>query len=370
MDHIKKLDVYIQNTKIGTLAMYKKYLAAFQYSDAWITDGYALDPIHLPLENKVFIPNYEPFQGLFGAFNDSLPDGWGRLLIDRMLKKHHMSIDEMNPLDLLSIIGNSGKGALEYKPVNNLTDDSHKSNLDKLAKQALKIFDTNSTETIDEVFNIGVSSGGARPKALVKIDNEDWIVKFPCSLDPKEIAQMEFDYCNCAKKCGIEIPEIRLLPSKNFGQFFSTKRFDRTNTLKIHMISLSTLLNINYRIPALDYNTILKLTWNLTKDINDVKEMFKRMCFNVFAHNRDDHSNNFNFLYIDNKWKPSPAYDLTYSNSLNGEHATTINGEGKNPTLEDIVSVAKNCSLNIKWAKENALEIEQIVHEELINYLK
>lgn len=370
MEHINKLDVYISEAKVGTLALYKKYLAAFQYTEQWIAQGFSIDPIHLPLNNKLYIPDFDPFDGLFGVFFDSLPDGWGRLLIDRMLKKHSASINEMNPLDLLAIIGNNGKGSLEYRPANNLTSNSAKIELDKLAQQALTIFEKNNTNSLDEIFKAGVSSGGARPKALIKIDNEDWIVKFPCSLDPKNIAQMEFDYCKCAKDCEINIPEIKLIPSRKFGQFFATKRFDRKDNTKIHMLSLSTLLNTSYRIPALDYNTILQLTWNLTKDISDVKEMYKRMCFNVFAHNRDDHSNNFNFLFIDGKWQPSPAYDLTFSNSLNGEHATTINGEGINPSITDILKVAENCSLPKKWSEATALAIQKAVNKKLNKYIK
>ena len=85
------------------------------------------------------------------------------------------------------------------------------------------------------------------------------------------------------------------------------------------------------------------------------------MCFNVFAHNRDDHSKNFSYLYDDNKkeWHLSPAYDLTYSSSFNGEHATTINGEGKNPDLDDILAVAKNIGFKEKSAKDIALDIQE-----------
>ena len=64
-----------------------------------------------------------------------------------------------------------------------------------------------------------------------------------------------------------------------------------------------------------------------------MREMFRRMCFNVFAHNRDDHSKNFTYLYDDEKdrWSLSPAYDLTYSNTYYGEHTTTVDGNGRNP---------------------------------------
>ena len=95
------------------------------------------------------------------------------------------------------------------------------------------------------------------------------------------------------------------------------------------------------------------------------------MCFNVYAHNRDDHSKNFTYLYDENeiRWKLSPAYDLTYSNSLGGEHATTVNGNGVNPQLEDILAVAKRSGLNMSMAKRIALDTKDCVNEMLKEYI-
>ena len=126
------------------------------------------------------------------------------------------------------------------------------------------------------------------------------------------------------------------------------------------MVSISGLLETSHRLPNLDYNLLMKLTLELTRNYEDIEQLFRLMCFNVFAHNRDDHSKNFSYLYDDNKkeWHLSPAYDLTYSSSLNGEHATTINGEGKNPSLDDILAVAKNIGLSEKSAKNIALDIQ------------
>ena len=105
----------------------------------------------------------------------------------------------------------------------------------------------------------------------------------------------------------------------------------------------------------------MKLTLELTRNYQDIEQMFRLMCFNVFAYNRDDHSKNFSFLFDDAKkeWHLSPAYDLTYSFSFNGEHATTINGEGKNPNLEDILAIAKNIGLKKNFAKDIALDIQK-----------
>lgn len=373
MKHIEKLDIYFGAKQVGTLALYKNLTVVFEYSDAWLQNGFSIDPINLPLSNKLYFSKLHPFDGLFGVFNDSLPDGWGLLLLTRMLKKHRMSFEELNPLDKLSIIGNSGMGALEYKPNQNFSNNNSLKTIEEIALDSIKIFETETFENLDDVFIFAGSSGGARPKALIKIDNEDWIVKFPCSMDTKDIALQEYAYCKCAEKCEIEIPEVKLLSSKNFGNFFAIKRFDRKHKKnsfeKIHKISASSILNVSHRIPAIDYNNLFDATWVITKNIDEVKKVFKLMCFNVFAHNRDDHSNNFSFIFDDNCWHFAPAYDLTFSNSLNGEHATTINGEGKNPGLDNILEVAKNFSLNTRWAKDTALSIKNIVKKDLQKWI-
>lgn len=92
------------------------------------------------------------------------------------------------------------------------------------------------------------------------------------------------------------------------------------------------------------------------------------MCFNVFAHNRDDHSNNFAYLCDGGKWRLSPAYDLTYSGSMGGEHATTVAGEGRNPSVRDILSVARKAGIGMSAARQTAERIEQTVHERLSGY--
>ena len=131
------------------------------------------------------------------------------------------------------------------------------------------------------------------------------------------------------------------------------------------MISASALLETSHRIPNLDYNILMQLTLHLTQDYEEVEKLYRLMCFNVFAHNRDDHSKNFSFLYDEGKWSLSPAYDLTYSNSIGGEHATTVAGNGLNPGMEELLSVAKQIGINEKWAKNTAQEIRETVNNEL-----
>lgn len=361
MDNYRYLKVFYNDILVGTLAKTPERVVAFEYDSDWLSNGFSISPFSLPLIKKVFIPKYEPFGGLFSVFNDSLPDGWGRLLVDRLFLKNKINPAEIDNLNRLAVVQESGMGALTYKPEHRFEAENSIADYDILAQECSKILESQNSDNLDELFQLGGSSGGARPKILISIDNEDWIIKFPSSSDPKNIGEKEYQYSLCAKDCGINMTETRLFPSKICSGYFGIKRFDRKNGKKVHMVSASGLLETSHRLPNLDYNTLMKLTLELTRNYQDIEQLFKLMCFNVFAHNRDDHSKNFSFLYDDTKkeWHLSPAYDLTYSYSFNGEHATTINGEGKNPTLDDILAVAKNIGLKEKFAKDIASDIQE-----------
>ena len=377
MNKIKSLQVFYNEKKVGTLALMKNNIVAFEYDSNWITNGFSISPFSLPLKKQVFIPRIDPFDGLYGVFSDSLPDGWGRLLVDRMLNSQNINPREISQIDRLAIVGETGMGALSYKPEYNLLEDKdYQEDYDNLALSCKKILNTEYSADLDNLFRLGGSSGGARPKILTKIDNEDWIIKFPSSLDDSNIGKLEYLYSVCAKKCKIDIPETKLFPSKISSGYFGIKRFDRkklsTGAIrKLHMISVSGLLETSHRIPNLDYNDLMQLTLNLTKSFEEVEKLFRLMCFNVFSHNRDDHSKNFSFIYNEdlNKWELSPAYDLTYSYSINGEHATTINGNGVNPGLNDILKVAEKIGLDKKKAEKIAIEIKEIVKKDLEIFL-
>ena len=361
MDNYKYLKVFYNDILVGTLAKTPDRVVAFEYDLDWLNNGFSISPFSLPLIKKVFIPKYDPFGGLFGVFNDSLPDGWGRLLVDRLFLKNKINPAEIDNLNRLAVVQESGMGALTYKPEHRFESKNNIADYDILAQECSKILESQNSENLDELFKLGGSSGGARPKILTSINNEDWIIKFPSSSDPKNIGEKEYQYSLYAKDCGINMTETRLFPSKICSGYLGIKRFDRKNGKKVHMVSVSGLLETSHRLPNLDYNTLMKLTLELTRNYQDIEQLFRLMCFNVFAHNRDDHSKNFSFLFDDTKkeWHLSPAYDLTYSFSFNGEHATTINGEGKNPTLNDILAVAKNIGLKEKLAKDITSDIQE-----------
>lgn len=285
-------------------------------------------------------------------------------------------MDLITVLDRLAIVGSSGMGALEYRPEMSIAPKTDEDNLDELAEQCRSILNTEYSDKLDELFYLGGSSGGARPKILTEIDGTDWIIKFPAHVDSKDAGKMEYDYSVCAKACGIPMPETKLFLSKNYKGYFGVTRFDRSDEdgkkKKRHMLTAAALLELDYTQPSLDYNSLMKLTKILTgNNTSDMEGMFRIMCFNVFAHNRDDHSKNFSFLYDEeeNQWHLSPAYDLTYSSTYYGEHTTTVDGNGKNPGEKELLSVGRKAGMKEADCMKIIHLIRGCVNEMLEEYI-
>jgi serine/threonine-protein kinase HipA len=340
--------VFLHGKTVGRLAITPDNLCAFEYDSGYLANGKSISPFFLPLKPGVFIARRTPFSGNFGIFNDSLPDGWGNLLLDRYLISQKISPSRLSVLDRLSLVGSSGMGALEYIPDNSFTFNEGNYDLNYLATEAEKVSNQKDSGTsIDTLFKFGGSSGGARPKVLLNINGEDWLIKFRSSLDPLNIGQIEYEYSLLARDCGIEMPETRLFE----GKYFGVRRFDREGDEKIHMLSAAGLLNADYRIPCLDYEGLMTACFRLTGDIGEVYRLYRLMVFNVLIKNRDDHARNFSFLLKNGKWRLSPAYDLLPDNGFNGFHTTTVASNG-DPEQKDILRVAESLKLNRNKAKE------------------
>lgn len=363
---IKKLNVMYNGKLVGYLLETNDGRIAFQYDDEWIQHGFSISPFSLPLTNKVFINTKQTFDGLYGVFNDSLPDGWGELLVRRMLVKKGINPDSLSPIQKLTIISNNALGALTYEPNNPIENETIVDiNLDEIAKDANAILNDDNTNNLDQIYMLGGSSGGARPKAHINIDNEEWIVKFPCYMDSKNIGKQEYTANKLAKKCGINVNDFKLFPSKICSGYFGVKRFDRKdNNKRVHMISLSALLETTHRIPNLDYTHLFQVIQNICPNKDEIYEAYRRMCFNVLYKNRDDHGKNFSFIYDENikGYRLSPAYDLT-STPNKFEHEMTVNGNGL-PTEKDLLDIAHKFKLslstcaNIISAIKNILKIK------------
>ena len=321
----------------------------FKYSTDFIKTGLAISPFHLPLSDTIYTASLQPFEGLFGVFSDSLPDGWGRLLLDRTLAAQGILMQDISPLQRLSYVGSRGMGALLYRPeIETSFQEDFQIELDAIAAEMTVVLQGESSFAIDELYEMGGSSGGARPKILVgynpKKDHlihgieplpngyEHWLIKFPSSNDRSDIAQIEYAYYKMALAAGIEMHHSRLFETQSGKMFFGTKRFDRTESGRFHMHSAAGMLNDNFRYSTMDYGNLMDATFRLERDVIGHEKILRIAAFNVFSNNRDDHSKNISYL-MDSAgiWKLAPAYDLTYSNSSHGMHSTTIAREGQNP---------------------------------------
>ena len=370
LSHIDRVRVLMGGQQVGTLAMTATRVLAFQYCPEWLRDGFSISPLSLPLSGEVFVADPDPLDGVFGVFDDSLPDGWGRLLVDRTLKARHIDPRSIGPLARLSIVGSSGMGALEYEPETRLAPSSAVANLDSIAEECARLLESEYTGDLDALFTLGGSSGGARPKILTSVDGDEWIIKFASSMDPQSIGADEYRIAQLAGRCGIDIPETRLFPSRRCEGYFGIRRFDRVHdgsrVRKIHMVSAGALLETSHRIPNLDYETLMRLTWRMTDSEKDVERLYRLMCFNVFIGNRDDHSKNFSYVYDEGEraWHLSPAYDLTQNSGAYGEHATTVNGKGRGISLDDLVVVGVEAGIARSVATSVACDMRELIASE------
>ena len=378
MEHVKKIIVSIQFSKneieLGELVSEGRDIY-FKYYTAFITKGIEISPIKLKLNTGINKADARPFDGLFGVFADSLPDGWGKLLLDRALTAKGIDISNMTMLDRLAFVGSKGMGALIYKP--EIDDGIHKQfefELDNIAKATHQIISGTSIEILDELYILGGSSGGARPKILVgynpktqhiigaekdlPIGYEHWIIKFPSSSDKADIANIEYAYYKMAIDAGIEMSACKLFKGKSGQEYFGTKRFDRIGNNRLHMLSAAGMMHDNFRLSNLDYGNVMDCAFLLERDVRAYEKVLRIAAFNVFAHNRDDHSKNISFLMDENgNWKVSPAYDLTFSSSGHGMHSTMVSGESANPTKQHLMELAnyfkiKNASAIIDQVQE------------------
>lgn len=356
------LDFGTEIIPVGRLAL-RDHIVYFEYLPLFIPKGLEISPIRLPLKPGVVSFESAPFEGLPGVFSDSLPDGWGRLLFDRILRSQNVLPSDITPLDRLAHVGFDGMGALIYEPDFSPSDNQVKIDLDNLADHAEQVLSGNSEEVLQELLALNGSSAGARPKALIDVDVlrenishgakepveglEPWLVKFSNSQDGLDAGAIEYIYALMAKEADVSMPEVHLFPSSKGRGYFSVKRFDRDGVKRYHMHTVAGILHSNFRTTSLDYEDLLTLTWGLTKDVREVEKMYRLAVFNVLAHNRDDHAKNFSFVMDENgQWKNSPAYDLTFSNGPGGEQSTTVMGEGRKPEEKQLVKLGLGTGLS------------------------
>jgi len=354
--------------QIGRLASVERGKIYFEYSP--ILRGLRISPLRLP--PKPGLMTFDPmlFEGLPGVFYDSLPDGWGRLLLDRLARSKGVASNQLTALDRLAYVGRSGMGALVYEPDLSSDKPSNILDIDDLALKTEQVLRGSAEDVLEELVALNGSSAGARPKAMININPTDsriiygetdktfkgyvpWLVKFPNTQDGPDAGAIEYVYSLMAKEAGVFMSETRLFPAKNGPGYFTTRRFDRKESeggmTRLHVHTAGGLLHSDFRTPSLDYEDLLALTEIMTRDMREVEKMYRHAVFNVMSHNRDDHAKNFSFVMdFKGEWKLSPAYDITFSSGPGGQQSTTVLGEGKDPSSEHLKALGKKANLDDK----------------------
>ena len=370
MKPIDRLIVKLRDRVVGTLSLTPDdKLCAFEYDRGWFAYGFSISPLELPLRQGLFVAKPNPFHGDFGIFEDSLPDGYGRYLLHKALKREGINDSSLSALDRLSIVGSGGMGALTYHPETHIVRNVEAEDLDLLQQKALEVLkEQQDTDAGLLLYNSG-NSGGARPKAVFKDGDGHWLVKFRHTYDPKDIGQQEYHYNETARRCGICVPDFKLMN----GRYFASRRFDiDANGQRIHTATAGGLLCQSLAFPTLDYSNLLALTGYLTQSAAEVEEMYRRMVFNYLTDNKDDHCKNFSF-YVDEisfgryVWRLAPAYDLTLcTEGYNGEHATSVNGTG-NPSLQDMIAVGTKIKMKEVRCREIFEEVKSACDDLLLH---
>lgn len=337
-------------------------LAVLEWSPEAVAAGHPIDPFLYPVEPGLHTARTRAFEGLPGFLADSLPDAWGRLLMKRRLEKLGIRLDTLSPVDRLALVGTGGRGALVYHPATTPADDVGTIDLEALAEQSRALIRGDEDALVEALAQFGGASGGARPKVHVGFapdgavstgagdiarDHEAWIVKFRAINDPVDIGAVEQAYAQMARAAGITVAASRLIPARDNPGYFATRRFDRpASGRRLHMVSLAGAIEARPDMPSIDYDGFLRATLAITRHAGDVEEAFRRMVFNILAHNRDDHSRQQSYLMGSGAtWRLAPAYDLTFSAGSGGEHYMAVEGEGRSPTQQQVLALGRRHGL-------------------------
>ncbi|MDP4028552.1 MAG: type II toxin-antitoxin system HipA family toxin [Gallionella sp.] len=362
---MRKLTVFYcgwgERWPLATLADNGKSLL-FEYTEEAMRQQLELSPRMLKLRVAAYGDFPEHQMRLPGLVADSLPDGWGLLLMDRAFRR--VGLKSVSPLDRLAFIGDRAMGALSYEPADPgaLPDEDVK--LLDVARSVQSVLEGNDAEVLRRLMLLGGSPQGARPKALVHYDpssgvmrtqasgvGEPWLMKFPANGEHKDVCALEHAYAQLAGECGLDMPETRYFDLDGKHAAFGIKRFDRQDGMRVPMHTLAGFLHADHRIPSVDCTTFLRATRAITHDEREVAKAYRRVVFNVAFNNRDDHVKNFAFC-LDRRrhWKLAPAYDLTFNEGPGGEHQMDVCGEGRVPGKADLLRLAAEAALPLAEA--------------------
>ncbi|KIP13995.1 hypothetical protein KY49_376 [Burkholderia sp. MSHR3999] len=368
---LEQVDVYYNGwgehwrwgTLVSTTAITGRPLIVFEYSDEARDRGLELSSYTLPLNGPKLRRNFPPHQlALPGPVYDSLPDGWGMLLMDRLFKRRGLNPARIGPLERLAYIGNNAMGALSFEPVAPEGQAPEEDiPLDRLAAEVREVLQGEGGEFLQTLLRVGGSPQGARPKVLVYRDPrtgafttaampgfEAWLIKFPAKEEHAEVCAIEMVYAECLRMCGIQTPDTLHFSLPNGLAAFATRRFDRHDGLRVPMQSLAAFTGADYKTAGtLDYVNFLRATQMCTNDLREKALAYERAVFNVTFNNRDDHPKNFAYIMSPSgEWKLAPAYDVTFCEGPGGYHQMDVMGEALAIDRKAMLSLADEAEIS------------------------
>lgn len=361
-----QIEVFLFGEKVGTLQDDNDKVI-FYYSPRFKTKGIEFSPIKLrtnykgPYINEEYVEHYKY---LPGVIRDSLPDSNGEIVMDKYFETKGLNSNMVGVLHRLAFIGDRGMGALEYRPKEHDTTPSLLKSIDAstLYKHNKEVFESSGALQIDiimsHLFDNASPVGGAKKKVLICFNPDTEELKFCNNIDIdsgfyhvllkfdnekvfQEDTKKEFIYMSIAQKAGIEVEDFYLLNNGKMKHYL-IKRFDRKMNKKFHIATASALLHKPHIHNGVSYEELCMLTYQITKNMSDVKKLIRQMCFNFIMGVTDDHAKNFSFI-MDEKgiWRLSPAYDLIYGLGVGAlSHKSSLNGKNKNITYDDLFSIA------------------------------
>jgi serine/threonine-protein kinase HipA len=380
---VELIEVWIWGERVGAVAQDPRTgFYAFEYDPLFVRNGIELAPLFMPLRksNEPFVfPNLpeESYHRLPALLADALPDSFGNILIDAWLTEQGIERGRITVLDRLAYMGKRSIGALEFKPVIGPKEKTPTAiELSKLVESARQAVhgdlgtDARADAALHQLMQVGTSAGGARAKAVIgwnrktqhlcsgqfdlPADFEHWIIKFDGVGDTPNATQdsgrVELAYHRMARAAGIMMTDCDLFCQDGRAHFM-TRRFDRDGNTKHHVQTLCAMAHLSFhQRGAYSYHQLFQTVNELGMDYSAREEVFRRMAFNVLARNCDDHSKNVSFLLKQgDRWELAPAYDLTYSYTLQGEwsewanrRVMAVNGKFSNITAKDLLEVAEH----------------------------
>lgn len=348
----------------------------FQFDESFLASPLPLSPLRLPVRPGVQAYDGRGGMETFGVFEDALPDGWGRRIVDARFRKRHGRLPTL--LERFASLGGDGMGALVFEPAEPPAAEAAEDfRLDALARNAWDFDGGRIEEVLPALRRAAGSSGGARPKANVALDPatgavrapdgplpdgfEPWIVKFNTRAEGPRAGALEYAYARLAADAGAQVAPCRLVETRA-GRFFAARRFDRApGGRRLHLHSAAGLLHADFRVAGDEYAVLFRLAAALLRDAAARRELFLRACLNVLLHNRDDHLKNASFLMdAAGRWSLAPFYDFTFSDGPGGWQTLSVAGEGANPGPADLLRLAAEVDIppaDARDALDRALDV-------------